>query len=76
MDTDPADQRHQPLKQSEHTGDAAHFLGLHVVFIQPVRKGHGKSVHGKANTKQRTVKKENEAQFHKQTTPDIVIAHK
>ena len=55
MDAEPADHRHQALKERVDPGDQAFPAPGHVRFVQPVGDGHGESIHGQADPQQYTV---------------------
>ena len=50
MDADPADQRHQSLKNSKQARNTAHFAPFHARLVQAVGQRHGKRIHGKTYT--------------------------
>ena len=62
---DPADHRHGELERRKNARHAADLATLHVGLVEPVGKGHGKGIHGKADAQENAVKKEGKAQIHR-----------
>ena len=58
MDAEPADHRHQPLKESIAAGDTIHFAVGHVRFGKTVCNGNGEGIHRKADAEQKTIENE------------------
>ncbi len=64
MDTYPTDEGHERLKESEKSGDTAHFALFHFRLVQTVGKRDRKRIHGKSDAEHDACKKEIKIDWH------------
>ena len=69
VDAYPSDQRHERLKESEHTGDKHRFAEFHFRLVESVCQRNGKSVHGESHAEHNAEKEKFPSEIHLKRPP-------